>query len=65
MLNFDMNIVTTEPGNINAKEKIFFIFTAHNTCYKQKQYAISLITGTAKHSFGNKDPFIRNIFEKY
>ena len=59
-----MNIVTTGPGDINAKEKkSILIFTNqimnnHNTTYR---YVLLLLNT----SFGSKDPCVRKVFEKY
>ena len=48
-IKIDMNLVTTEHGDINAKEKINF--DLHESDYGQKQYSMPLLTGPAKHFF--------------
>ena len=58
-----MNLVTIGHGDINAKEKINF--DLYESDYGQKQYSITLFTGPAKTSFGNKDPLVTKVFEKY
>ena len=55
-----MNLVTTGPGDTNAKEKksINQIMNKNNTTYR---YILVLLNT----SFRNKDPLIRNVFEKH
>ena len=59
----DTNLVTTGDGDINAKEKINLAFTnqimdKNNTAYRYLLVLLNI-------SFGNKDPLVRNVFEKY
>ena len=63
----DINLVTTGHGDINAKKKkkkkTILIFTnqimeKNNTAYR---YSLVLLNT----SFGNKDPLVRNVCEKY
>ena len=62
-LKIDMNLVTTGHGDINAKEKINF--DLYESDYEQKQYNIPLLLVLLNTSLGNKDPLVRNGFEKY
>ena len=58
-----MNLVTTGHGDIKAKEKMNFdllnqIMDKSNTPYR----CLLVLLNT---SFGNKDPLVRNVLEKY
>ena len=59
-----MNLVTTGHGDINAKEKkSILIFT--NQIMDKNNTAYRCLLVLINTSFGNKDPLVRNVFEKY
>lgn len=61
VLRTDMNIVTSGPGDMTAKENLILISTTQ-TINKNNITNPLVVLNT---SFGNKDPLVINIFKKY